>query len=711
MTLDPKYVVTSDVDTFFVNKDTGLPLANGQLIFYRDSARNVPKAVYELSGTPPTYTYTSMGAVVTLSTTGTVEDSQGSNQVIYYRPYILDPVSGLDVLDLYYVVGQDENGVVQFTREAWPNITPSSSTTPVPASAPQNNQISNSTFTNVFLNRGVPTTISVSGAVSQVVPIGPDWALEITGTGSILVSQIPISGNANIVTSPPYVLDINIGGGIGTCYLRQRFNYNSGLWTSNSGFPVFLNGSFIAQNQSGGTVVIGMFYREPTSGFIPIQIVNATVSTLYTLFQGGTVSQIPLSGDTGLGQNGYVDIYFSLAGHIKISSVELIPSYTTFVSANGIPYSLDSSNRNEAYQGDYYISQLVQKPINSYLVGWDFPQNPFQFAPILNISGLPQYIADQTILGTGPIGLMNYGQDLISKGLLFNTGNTQSFYLLQYLSGSAVKEIIFNPLSVNVFGYATSGTITMRVYLYRCPSTSIVPFLTVGSIGNVTNSGIFSVSAVGWTEIPRSGLDTATATLNSVVTNTDILNGNNDYAFTGWELIDATQIGDSQHFAIVTTFAYTGSNNLFTINSISCVPGNIPCRPAYESADEVLRKCQFYYLKSFSPSIPAAQNTGLNSGVSYSLQSAGPSALQGGPIVRFSNPMRSAITGPTVTLYNPVAFTADIYDVTNSTSWSGSTAGGVTVTGFYTEGTAPAGSTNGNLTAVNWSADVRLGVV
>lgn len=707
MTLDPKYVVTSDVDTYFVNKDTGLPLANGQLIFYRDSARNVPKAVFELSGTPPNYTYTSMGAVVTLSTSGTVEDSQGSNQVIYYRPYILDSSSGLDVLDLYYVVGQDENGVVQFTREAWPNISPEDAVSD--EVSPVTNQIANPTFTNVFLNTAAAATnaISVSGAVNQAIPIAPDWDLVVSGSGLIQLSQLQIAGVVDVPTSPPSAIDISVGLGITQCNLRQRFSYNSGLWAStgsSTNNPVFLTGGFVAQNQNPGNQTLQMFYNA-SSGGSPVQILSGVFGNNYTIVQGGTAVQIPNSSDTNLGKNGYVDIYISLPtnSHVIITSILLVPSFKT---SQTVGYDLDSSNRNEAYQGDYYIPRLNAKPTNSLLVGWDFEVSPYQFAKFGNQAGVAGYLTDQTIFGLST-GLLNFTKDVTTGGLFLNKTAGNGFYIMQYLTGSAVKKMLGTKLSVNVFAYTDAATnVDMRVYLFRAGSTGAIPILPT-TLGNVAADGTFTLTAANWTEIPRGGLPTALATLKVVIGN-DINNGNNDYGFSQWQITDAAQILDTDKFAIVVSFSAIGH---ITVNSISLVPGDIPCRPAIQSQDETLRQCQYYYSKSFFPSTFPAQGLGFNTGESYSSQVFGSAAANAlGPIISFSTSMRAT---PNITLYNPVSNNALIRDLTANLDWivSSTIFSTISANGFATVGTTPSGSSSGDLAALHWSADVRLGVV
>lgn len=596
MSLDARYFVTSDLDTYFVDKDTGLPLSGGTLTFYRDIARNTPKTVFQLTGAPPNYTYTALPNPVVLSAVGTVQNAGGDNVVIYYFPY--DDEGNLD---LYYVSVKDSNGVEQFTREAWPNSA-SDIPPPIGASGVIQNQLANPQFTQTFINENQPTIYSVSSATNQVFAFAPDWDFVLSGTGSVTVQKIAISGNQNVVTSPPYVLDVAVSAGITACYLRQRLNVNSGLWASTANESIFLSGTLIAQNQSAGTSGIQMLYAA-SSGGLPILIVDASFDNSgYQLIMGGTSDALPLSTDTNFGDDGYVDIYLSflLNSHVRISSIQVIPT-TNPAGITLFAYDNNSSNREQALMGDYYVPNLNSRPSPSLLIAWDFPLNPFQFVASGNITNTAAYICDQTIGFAGVSGNVGFARNAITNGLALTTaGNNDAFYLMQYLSGDDAKKILGTPLSVNVFGYVTSmsSNVTMNVYLLRAPSTSTIPTLPT-SIGTVATDGTFTLTASGWTVIPRSGLPTANATLPVFSTNTDINSPDNDMSFTGWEITDGTQIGNTTLFAIVVTFAYIDTSTAITINSISLIPNAIPSRPAAQSFDEVVRKCQYYYEKTY----------------------------------------------------------------------------------------------------------------
>src|ERR1041385_3936530 len=116
MSLDPRYVTAPSLQEYFVDKDSGFPLAGGKVFFFSDVNRTQPKDVFELTGSPPNYSYSPLPNPVILSSVGTMMDNNGNDIIPYYFPFDDEGNS-----ELYYIVVQSATGVPQFTREAWPN--------------------------------------------------------------------------------------------------------------------------------------------------------------------------------------------------------------------------------------------------------------------------------------------------------------------------------------------------------------------------------------------------------------------------------------------------------------------------------------------------------------------------------------------------------------------------------------------------------------
>lgn len=115
--LDTRYIPSKYFQEGIFDKDSGCPLAAGIVTFYRDDARTELKPVYQISGSPPNYTYTALPNPLTLSSIGTIQDGSGNDIIPYFFPY---DASGN--IDLYYITVESSGSVPQFTREGIPNI-------------------------------------------------------------------------------------------------------------------------------------------------------------------------------------------------------------------------------------------------------------------------------------------------------------------------------------------------------------------------------------------------------------------------------------------------------------------------------------------------------------------------------------------------------------------------------------------------------------
>ncbi len=122
-------MIAPDPQVLFRDETTGLPLRDGYIYAYRDTARSVSKPVYMLTGTPGFYTYTQIPTVtgplgpgaIQLTGIGTVSDGSGNDIIPYWAPFVDPTITNSDI-DLYFLVITDLNGIVQAERQAWPNF-------------------------------------------------------------------------------------------------------------------------------------------------------------------------------------------------------------------------------------------------------------------------------------------------------------------------------------------------------------------------------------------------------------------------------------------------------------------------------------------------------------------------------------------------------------------------------------------------------------
>lgn len=114
--LNTRYIPINTFQEIFLDKDTSCPLAAGVVKFFEDDSRTTAKEVFILSGTPPNYSYVSIGAEVDLSSSGTFE-YDGSDVTVYLYPY-----DDSGTIQLYYATVESYGGTPQITREGFPNI-------------------------------------------------------------------------------------------------------------------------------------------------------------------------------------------------------------------------------------------------------------------------------------------------------------------------------------------------------------------------------------------------------------------------------------------------------------------------------------------------------------------------------------------------------------------------------------------------------------
>lgn len=195
MGLDSRYVIAPSLQEYFVDKDSGLPLSGGQVFFFVDTARSVPKDVFEISGSSPSYTYTVLPNPVTLSAVGTFQDGSGNDIIPYYFPF----VSLTDnTPELYYIEVYNSLGVLQFTREGWPNTSTSEGT-----GEDVTNFVPNGQF---LLHDNVPASAAngyVANKLSQDVTIIAQggWTFE-RGPSSTATDFVTFPRYGSAITSP-----------------------------------------------------------------------------------------------------------------------------------------------------------------------------------------------------------------------------------------------------------------------------------------------------------------------------------------------------------------------------------------------------------------------------------------------------------------------------------------------------------------------------
>jgi len=698
--LDARFVVALDLCESLTDKDSGELLANGYVEFWEDSDRIVPKLVYELSGSPPDYTYTPLPNPIVLSNTGNFQDSAGNNIAVYYFPY--DSFAPDANIQLYYIAVFNSDGVEQFTREAWPNTTIDSSA--VLTNSSYNNQISNPQFSTVLFNASAGLTISFSGSGTTNVAIAPGWQLSVvySGTGTVLVAQNAVAGVSQYPNNPPFTLSITAGANVSGLTLTQTLNNTSDIWS-----PVGSSGYVASSITLAPLSSITSMAYVPSTGSATTLLTANNMEGEYFTFDATVPIATASSTDTGL--TGYVNIVITLpvTGTTTLTNVQVVGvNSNTLVSYDE---TTPQENINNLFW--YYKPLLDYKQTPSYLVGWDFALNPTQplgptISAIASGANTSNYYWDNTIIYQSATSGVAVSR-ATSGAMRVTATNTTQFALVQYLPQSVARKVLNQRACVNIAGLA-SNAINATVSLWYTTSTLPSCIGSQNSIVLTLDSSGFPATFNGtWVQVPRSGLGNATFTVGTSSTTEW-----NDYRFNGWDLLGASGANTATFVAIVVGFASLTATHTVDIGSISLQAGDIATRPAPKTLNETLSDCQYYYEMSFNQGTVPVQNAGKNTGEFLYTMVLGQNTVNYSPKIPFLTPkyaVPASSTGAT-TLYSPGNTSGQIFNENTNTDFSSTNFGsGPSTTGFVVYGTSPSGAGVGSVGGIHWTADCRLG--
>lgn len=606
MALSPKYITATDLCEVFIDKDSGLPLAGGQIQFWVDGARTTPKLVYELTGDPTNsqgggYSYVPFPNPITLSNVGTIQDNNGNNVPLYYYPFDAN-----GALELYYIVVLNANGVMQFTREAWPNA---ALEVDAPTETGSENQVLNPQFALVNFDTNLGLTIDVTGSGSSVYEIAPNWDLAVTynGTGSVTINQVPIAGDTNYPGNPAYWLSVTSTAAITGLKLQQRFLHTAGIWAQTNNAS---NGWLSSTITISPNTTVTMNY-VPYVG-AATQLLSAANPTVAPQAYTSSV-QLPPSTDVTDSEIAYVKLEIQLPVNqsLQISNVQIVTSPENIGS---VAYIQDSWNKQVSMLYSYYNSGLQFKPTKSFLVGWDFPLNPAQIngdsGTIPAGANRSAYAWDQTIIYSGTSGAVSYSR-APSGALRVTAGADVKLALVQYLPAAEARKILNQPVSAMVSALTDDSLgVPATISLWYTDSAGNLPSCDTGTyqsiVQSLDNNGMvstFNNPSVGtWTQVPRAqGFDARF----QIQTAGDI--NFNYYGFNGWYLNSPSVADTATFFAIVIGIGNLSNTKYIDFNSVSLVPGTIPTVPAAQTVDSVLAECQRYYWKTY-PAATTAPN-------------------------------------------------------------------------------------------------------
>ena len=581
-----------------IDKDTGTALAAGIVSFYSDPAFSIPKDVYEQSNAAP-YSFVNIGSVLVLSGIGSFIDGSGENFVPMLYPWELPPTDSAAPGDYEpYFITVDSSGLIrQFTVTNWPPNSFAGDNPGEVATSVTQNILTNPQFAEVLFApppAGGGTVFTVSGT-NSVLQIAPAWYVKTTGSGTVTVTQV--SNSSETPSEAPYYLEV-VTSGLSAFMLYQRIDMSPRLL-----FRSAVSAYFEAATPNNTEILLTLNYAPSDGGTLQQLAQGTTTNNLaFTAISTQTAAVVldstPVNTDNA---SGYVDIQLipgAVNCSLELTSFQVVGVPETVPPT--LPAFIQISTPQQISELYWYDKpNLFYKPIPSYLTAWDFPLNPYQiqgtgtFASNAGGANSAYYVADQTVLFQTVSSAFTTTPTAL--GFTALGGSTSSFAIIQYLTGNVVHEILNQRLSVQIKCSKTGANLTGTVGLYWTANAA-VPILPLSVFSSIT-AGVPALTA-GWIAVPR--------VLGAASFTTTTTAGVNIFNFSGF---DATAVNTTTavHFAIGITFDTMTSGDTFTLNYCSLNGGDIATRPAPQTADDVLRECQFYYEKSYdTATLPGA---------------------------------------------------------------------------------------------------------
>lgn len=611
-TPNPLYFACFPLQEYFVNKDTGFPLAGGYVQFFSDPAFTVPKDVYKQSLVNNTWDYTNLGSTLILSSVGTFMDDTGDDIIPFLYPYDAQGNVELYFIRVWSGDPSVQGSVLQFTRQGWPpNLTQGSSPTDAFESSP--NLFTNPQFATVnFINDIGQTYYEINVTSGGSVELAPGWSLSYAGSGSLKLSQKELTNaNSDEVTNPSYALQIESDAGVAPIKLTQRLSYSPRVFENN-----YLSVAVLAKCSNNQSVPVTIDYITSTGNSVRV-LSNQTLDTSkFSLLSG--VANAPVFIDvtnTDPPETGYVDMVMTVQSGVTMQFTSLFGC--TVQNASSLVSNVQETNAQQTNaEFWYYKPQLEYKPIPSYTLGWNWPINPCQelgttVAAVSNAPGLSRYVADETII------FQNVDSSIAcsfgNAGMGITPAADTSFAIIKYFSGAEVANILSTPLCVQLkAGGATANPTDLiaNVNIYYTFDASLPDLKTSNYYSLVTavdnTTGVATVGSGGvhgtWYKVPRDTLGNATANLKTA--NVPV------YDFNGWAYNDATPATSVKYCAIVISVSKLTAGVGCTFEYCTLQNGYIPTRPQAASFGENLLGLQQYYEKSYDVSdLPGATTT------------------------------------------------------------------------------------------------------
>ena len=345
--------------------------------------------------------------------------------------------------------------------------------------------------------------------------------------------------------------------------------------------------------------------RLDASDGMPLAILDSLALTNDFVEYNG-FALLPATTNTDIPPNAWVDFKLLLptSCDIYVTSFQLVASNT----AANFEYEQDTIDRQIDHTFHYYKQQFFDKPIPSYLVGWDFPLNPAQFSgdavgPVATGANKSFYAWDQTIIFQSVDNGVTVAR-AASGGLQLTAAINCQMAVIQYLDQVQAREILAGRSSVNIKAYCSGAAQTATVSLWATNDANL-PNVATGTnnaiVATLNADSTIATRNGSWTPLQRNNPGDVQFTLTTTPT---------EFMFSGWtDNATTPRVNDATFYAIVISLNQVTNPNTVTFDWISQSAGDIATRPSPKTFVETLNDCEYFYEKSYSSNIIPGTHT------------------------------------------------------------------------------------------------------
>jgi len=579
------------------------------------------------------------------------------------------------------------------------------------------NMLTNPQFADIFFSS--PHTFTAAGTYD----IAPGWQLTMVGSGSVVVTQTSLPGTSGLTGNPTYFLDFASSGSWSSVYLTQTFHNNGAIFSGGA-----IAAAVTARSTTNPTI-FSVVYVPSDSGTQKDIISNQVVPTgAFISYKNAVDLVTSTNSDQGVSSSVAIRYVLPPSGEIALTNLQITGQSTHLTDefkqdtvGNSPLYQELTYERIVDHEFHVYRNSIILEPKDSILVGWNFPLNPYQFITTTRttVSSVTSYVADQTILHQEAASQLNTGKAIVDYRGGFQvgavTGATQTrFALIQYIDPKTAVPYFDYFLSslVKCAILTTHGTqVRLKIRLITQsglpqPITATEPIASWPA-----NSDPIFVGT--WREIKP--INDPEYIIQPPLTDSSAGTPFGTMSFNGFDPSQSGAFNDVLGIVVYTMDnlnSTSGSEDSIIFDKISLTQNYFAIETNSETYDESLRKCQFYYQKTFEDGVVPADNTGLIAGALAYRVSTGGTNL-GGAIWYYPSVLRAAPISPDgeILSYNALGGGSNWVNFTRTATSGPAAPGGTSSESSYiTNNPQVVGDLVTDYICVHLTADARLGL-